>query len=88
VVAEHQGPIHLLLTDVVMPAMGGPELADLLRESHPETRVVFVSGYTEAAIAGYGMLEPGATLLQKPFSIAELTETVQAVLDREAAPPR
>jgi two-component system, cell cycle sensor histidine kinase and response regulator CckA len=80
----HDGPIDLLLTDVVMPGMSGPALAGRLLSARPALKVVFMSGYTDDAVARNGVLEPGATFLQKPFSIDVLLRTVREVLD---APP-
>jgi PAS domain S-box-containing protein len=82
-VAERQrGPIHLLVTDVVMPAMRGPELAARLAALHPETRVLYVSGYAENAIVHQGVLDEGTEFLSKPYDAATLTERVRQVLDR------
>jgi CheY-like chemotaxis protein len=79
--ATHPGPIHLLLTDVIMPGMNGRELADRLTSVRPETRVVYMSGYTENAIGHNGVLEPGTNLLQKPFTLPALKAKVREVLD-------
>jgi len=75
------GPIHLLLTDVIMPGMNGRELAQHITASRPETRVLFMSGYTENAIGHNGTLEPGINLLQKPFTLPALKAKVSEVLD-------
>jgi nitrogen-specific signal transduction histidine kinase/CheY-like chemotaxis protein len=81
-VAEgHAGPIHALVTDVVMPRMGGRELAEALRSAHPETKVVYMSGYTDNAIMHHGVLEPGIVLLEKPFTPDALLGKVREVLD-------
>jgi len=66
---RHPGPIHLLLTDVVMPEMSGPELRQRLKSLRPRTRVLYMSGYTDEALGRHGVLEPGTFLLQKPFRI-------------------
>jgi two-component system, cell cycle sensor histidine kinase and response regulator CckA len=79
--AEHVGPIHLLLTDVLMPRMGGRTLAQHLAAKRPETRVLFVSGYTDDAIVRHGVLEPGIHYLEKPFTPDALARKVRAVLD-------
>jgi CheY-like chemotaxis protein len=79
--ATHPGPIHLLLTDVIMPGMNGRELADRLTSVRPETRVVYMSGYTENAIGHNGVLEAGTNLLQKPFTLPALKAKVREVLD-------
>jgi PAS domain S-box-containing protein len=81
VARAHLGPIHLLLTDVVMPGMNGRVLADLFAGARPEARVLFMSGYTDGAIARHGIVEDGITLLQKPFSPDTLAERVREVLD-------
>ena len=73
VAARHDGQIHLLLTDIVMPGMNGAELARRLLLVRPEMRVIFMSGYSDEAIQTNGMLTSGARFLQKPFSIEELT---------------
>jgi CheY-like chemotaxis protein len=82
VAARHAGPIHLLVTDVVMPKMGGRQLAEALRPTHPGLRVLYLSGYTDDAMLRRGVLEPGAAFLEKPFSIAALGLKVREVLDR------
>ncbi|HLA76462.1 MAG TPA: ATP-binding protein [Vicinamibacteria bacterium] len=81
VIAErHRGPIHLLLTDVVMPHMGGPELAARLLPARPETRVLFVSGYTDDAILEHGISQEDAAFLAKPFTSELLARKVREVL--------
>lgn len=82
---RHAGPIDLLLTDVVMPEMGGRDLASKLVESNPETRILFMSGYAENEIAHHGVLTSGAQLLEKPFSAAVLLERVRTVLEEPRA---
>jgi two-component system cell cycle sensor histidine kinase/response regulator CckA len=77
---DHSGPIHLLLTDVVMPGMGGPELAGRLAEDRAGLRVLYTSGYTDAAVMDRGELPPGALFLQKPFTPAALTAKVREAL--------
>jgi len=77
----HSGPIHLLLTDVIMPVMNGRELAQLITASRSETRVLYMSGYTENAIGHNGTLEPGINLLQKPFTLPSLRARVRQALD-------
>ncbi len=73
-------PIHLLVTDIVMPVMGGEELARRLRANHPELNTLFVSGYTANAVVHRGVLQQGAAFLQKPFTLNTLTLKVREVL--------
>ena len=82
----HLGPIDLLLTDVVMPGMNGRELAEQIAAQRPETRVLYMSGYTENAIGHDGLLDAGVNLLQKPFSLPTLKERVRELLDSEPVP--
>jgi YesN/AraC family two-component response regulator len=83
VAQEHAGEtIHLLQTDVVMPQMGGKELANQLKILRPEVKVLYTSGYTDDAIVHHGVLEPGINFLQKPFSPATLAQKVREVLDQ------
>ena len=74
-------PLHLLLTDVIMPRMSGPEVAARLREERPDLRVLFVSGYPGETIMQQGMIAESLAFVQKPFTIAELTRRVREVLD-------
>jgi two-component system, cell cycle sensor histidine kinase and response regulator CckA len=84
VVQENGGEkIHLLLTDVVMPRMGGKELSEKLKRLRPEIGVLYTSGYTDNAIVHHGTLEPGTYFLQKPFSHKTLSHKVREVLDGE-----
>jgi two-component system, cell cycle sensor histidine kinase and response regulator CckA len=78
---QHGGPIQLLLTDVVMPDVSGRKLADRLRTSRPEAKVLYMSGYTDTAIVQHGLLEPGVAFLQKPFTPDALSRKVREVLD-------
>src|SRR6185295_2060742 len=80
----HKGTIDLLVTDVVMPGMDGRELADRLGPIHPETRCLFMSGYTDDAVVRRGVREQGMPFLQKPFSIDALALKVREVLDQPA----
>ena len=78
---QHDGKIDLVLADVVMPVMGGKEMADALRTSHPDTKVLFTSGYTEDALGHHGVLRPGILFLPKPYLTATLARKVREVLD-------
>jgi PAS domain S-box-containing protein len=82
---EHNGNIDLLLTDVVMPGTSGRELARRLTAGAPKLRVLFMSGYTDNVIAQGGVLEPGVSFLQKPFSPRALAAKVREVLDQPVA---
>ena len=76
--------VDLLLTDVVMPGMSGRALAAELSPLLPEMKVLYMSGYTDGAIATHGVLESGISILRKPFSCDELTRRVAEVLEGEA----
>ena len=78
--AQHQGPIHLLLTDVVMPGMSGRELAERLTPLRRETKVLYTSGYTDDAILQRSALDPEAAFLQKPFTPDAVVRRVREVL--------
>jgi PAS domain S-box-containing protein len=79
---EFKEPIHLILTDVVMPGMSGPNLVKRLKEIHPEMRVLYMSGYTDNAILHHGVLEEGTNFIQKPFTLENLARKVREVLDK------
>jgi two-component system cell cycle sensor histidine kinase/response regulator CckA len=82
VAKQHVGEtIHLLLADIVMPQMGGKELADWLKISRPNVKILFTSGYADNAIVHHGVLDPGTHFLQKPFSLKTLSHKVREVLD-------
>jgi DNA-binding NtrC family response regulator len=77
----HPGTIHLLLTDVVMPLMGGRQLAQEFRKIRPDAKVLFMSAYNVEAVEAYRVqLAPGEPFLKKPFTIADLQNTVKAAL--------
>jgi CheY-like chemotaxis protein len=78
--------IHLLLTDLVMPDMGGTELASRLEEKHPTIRVLFMSGYTDDGVVRNGLLGPGRAFLQKPFTPAMLVRKIRDVLSSGGSP--
>ena len=74
-------PIDLVLTDVIMPGMSGRELAETVKKSHPDIRVLYMSGYTDDAVLRHGILEPGNHFIQKPFRPVDLIRKVREVLD-------
>ena len=76
----HAGPVHLLLSDLVMPGMNGRELARRLAEARPGLKVLFTSGYGEDVAARQGALDPGAHFLEKPYSLATLARKVRESL--------
>jgi two-component system cell cycle sensor histidine kinase/response regulator CckA len=78
---RHEGPIDLLLTDVVMPQMSGPELAKRLGTTRPDMKVLCMSGYTDDSVVRHGVLEREVAFLQKPITPASLTRKVREVLD-------
>jgi PAS domain S-box-containing protein len=80
--AGHPGRIDVLVTDVVMPGMSGRELADRLAASRPGVQVLYLSGYTEDAVIGRGVIESETTFLQKPFGLADIASKVREILDR------
>jgi CheY-like chemotaxis protein len=82
---RHQGPIHLMVTDVVMPQMSGRELAQRLQPLRPDMKVLYMSGYTDDAIVRHGVLGAGMAFLSKPFTPDALALKVREVLD---TPPR
>ncbi|MEW6386357.1 MAG: PAS domain S-box protein [Thermodesulfobacteriota bacterium] len=77
---KHKGPIHLLLTDVVLPKMSGVELADRLKGFRPEMKILFMSGYTEDAMVHHGVMEASTPFLQKPFKPIQLAGKVREIL--------
>jgi len=78
--AAHTGKIDLVITDVVMPGIGGRELVKQLSNTRPDTKVLYLSGYTEDAIVSDGSIESGTAFLQKPFSLQHLSRKVREVL--------
>jgi PAS domain S-box-containing protein len=79
--AQHPGPIHLMLADVVMPRMSGRELAERLTPLHPEMQVFYMSGYTDSDLAPFGIPEPSKTIIPKPFRPLDLVKKVREFLD-------
>ena len=83
VAREHKGsPIRLVVTDVIMPLMGGKVMAEWLKTTYPDLKILFTSGYTDDAIAHHGVLEPGVEFLPKPYTPATLARKVREMLDR------
>ena len=78
---EHHGPIHLILTDVVMPGMSGPDVVEHIARSGLRSRALYMSGYTDDAIVHHGVLHEGTHFIHKPFSPADLVRKVREVLD-------
>jgi CheY-like chemotaxis protein len=80
--SSHDPEIDLLVTDVVMPRMSGPEIARALSVLRGDLKVLYMSGYSDAVVVKQGLLEPGTAFLQKPFRAQELTEKVRTLLER------
>ncbi len=80
--AQHQGPIHLLISDVVMPELGGPQLALRIASLRPGIKTLFLSGYTDDTVVRHGVLHAEVAFLQKPFSPTMLAQKVREVLDQ------
>ncbi|MCX7019252.1 MAG: response regulator [Candidatus Sumerlaeota bacterium] len=78
---KHDGPAHLLLTDVVMPNMNGRELYARVCGKYPGIKALYMSGYTENAIVHHGVLDEGVAFIQKPFSVLALAARVRELLD-------
>jgi len=81
---RHEGPVHLLLTDVVLPGMGGPELVARIADVRPQMKVIYASGHTDDALLRHGVAADATHFLVKPYTSEVLTRAVRAVLD---APP-
>ena len=88
VARDHQGTaIGLVVTDVIMPVMGGKVMAEWLRTSNPKLKILFTSGYTDEALAQHGMLEPGMAFLAKPYTRDSLIRKIREMLDAAVAQP-
>ena len=81
---SYKGPINLVLTDVVMPLLSGRDLAERIHTSHPESRILFMSGYTDDAVVQHGVRTQEVSLLRKPFTPYALAARVREVLDAPA----
>lgn len=82
---QHNGlPIGLVLTDVIMPVMGGKVMADWLKTTYPNLKFLFTSGYTDDAISHHGVLQPGVEFLSKPYTPSALARRVRELLDKPA----
>jgi two-component system cell cycle sensor histidine kinase/response regulator CckA len=82
VAREHKGsPIRLVVTDVIMPLMGGKVMAEWLKATYPDLKILFTSGYTDDAITHHGVLEEGVEFLPKPYTLATLARKVRQLLD-------
>jgi len=79
----HVGPIDVLVTDVVMPGIGGRELAERVARIRPEIKILYMTGYTDQAIVHHGILETDAVLLQKPFTLGTLALKLREILTAE-----
>ncbi|MSO82535.1 MAG: response regulator [Acidobacteria bacterium] len=79
----HDGPVHLQLTDMIMPGMSGRDLAKRVAALRPGTKILFMSGYTDDAMLRHGVLEDTAHFIGKPYASAALTLKVRDVLDDE-----
>jgi PAS domain S-box-containing protein len=82
---QHPGEIDLMVTDVVMPGLSGRDVAERLWLSRPDTKVLYMSGYTDVTVFDPGVLDPGSEFLQKPFSSSELAQKVREILDSRRA---
>ena len=83
---EYKEPIHMILTDVVMPEMSGRKLAEQLIPLHPKIKVLYMSGYTDNAIVHHGIPKDGVNYIQKPFTIDGLTRKMREILDKDLKP--
>lgn len=80
--SQHEGPIHLVITDVGMPEMNGPELVKRLIPLYPEMKALYMSGYVKNFISHQGILGKEMNYIQKPFTVNELARKVREVLDK------
>ncbi len=82
-VKEHEGKIHLLMTDVVMPQISGRDLANQIQVMNPDIKVLYMSGYTADVIAHRGILDEGVHFIQKPFSMKDLSSKLRESLEEK-----
>ena len=82
IVEESGRQIDLVVTDLVMPEMGGKELAERLRTHRPALKVLFMSGYTEKVIAAGGVMPPNTGFVEKPFTVEQLMRRLREILDQ------
>ena len=83
IAGEHEGTIHLLITDVVMPEMNGRDLSSRLIQIHPELNTLYMSGYTANVIAHHGVLDEGVQFIQKPFPMEDMAIKIREALEQE-----
>ncbi len=89
VAREHKGaPIRLVITDVIMPRMGGKVMAEWLKITYPNLKILFTSGYTDDAIANHGVLDEGVEFLPKPYTRSTLSRKVREILDAPQIPAK
>ena len=88
VAESHSGVLHLVLTDVVMPRMGGPELVAALRRRRPAVRALFMSGYTDDSVVRHGLMEADVAFIQKPYTPIALARKIRDILDEPVDPGR
>lgn len=82
-VEQAERKVHLMLTDVVLPGMSGPELAEKVKAAHPGVKIIYMSGYADDTLDRHGMHEPGKHFIQKPFGAGDLVRKIREVLDAE-----
>ena len=80
---KYDKPIHLILTDVVMPHISGSRLVELIKPIHPEMKTLYMSGYTDNAVVIKGILKPGDQFIQKPFTPVDLARKIRGILDKK-----
>jgi CheY-like chemotaxis protein len=79
---SHTGPLHVLLTDVVLPGMNGREIAERIQASRPEIAVLFTSGYTDDVIAHKGVIDRGVSYIPKPYTVEQIAAKVREVIKK------